>query len=76
MSLHGRNFLSAAEVALCGAVGADDPFLFDAVIRDIDAFPSLYGIPEADLAVEIVKTVVLWGPHGRKNVHNLCRGCL
>ena len=50
----GRNFLTAAGVALFGAVGSNDPFLFDAVIKDIAAYPSRYGTPEAKLAVEIV----------------------
>ena len=50
----GRNFLTAAGVALFGAIGSDDPFLFDAVIKDIAAYPSRYGTPEAKLAVEIV----------------------
>ena len=53
---NGRNFLTAAGVALIGAVGADDPRLFDEVLADIAAFPSRYGTPEAELAVEIVMT--------------------
>ena len=50
----GRNFLTAAGVALFGAVGADDSPLFDMVLKDIAAYPSRYGTPEAKLAVEIV----------------------
>lgn len=50
----GRNFLTAAGVALFGAVGSDDPILFDTVLKDIEAFPTRYGSPEAKLAVEIV----------------------
>lgn len=50
----GRNFLTAAGVALFGAVGTDDPVLFDTVLKDIAAYPSRYGTPEAKLAVEIV----------------------
>ena len=50
----GRNFLTAAGVALFGAVGTDDPLLFDTVLKDIAAYPSRYGSPEAKLAVEIV----------------------
>ena len=50
----GRNFLTAAGVALFGAVGSDDPFLFDTVIKDIAAYPSRDGAHEAMLAVEIV----------------------
>lgn len=50
----GRNFLTAAGVALFGAVGTDNPQLFDEVLKDIAAFPSRYGTPEAELAVEIV----------------------
>ena len=52
----GRNFLTAAGVALIGAVGADDPQLFDEVLADIAAFPSRYGTPEAEFAAEIVMT--------------------
>ena len=54
---NGRNFLAAAGIALYGAIGSDDPRLFDAVLKDIAAFPSRYGSPEAKLAVEIV---TLW----------------
>lgn len=50
----GRNFLTAAVIALFGAVGSDDPVLFDAVLKDIAAFPARYGSPEAKIAVEIV----------------------
>ena len=50
----GRNFLTAAGVALFGAVGTDDSLLFDTVLKDIAAYPSRYGSPEAKLAVEIV----------------------
>ena len=50
----GRNFLTAADIALFGAVGTDDPHLFDTVLKDIAAYPSRYGSPEAKLAVEIV----------------------
>lgn len=50
----GRNFLTAAAIALFGAVGSDDPQLFDAVLKDIAAFPVRYGTPDAKLAVEIV----------------------
>ena len=50
----GRNFLTAAGVALFGAVGTDDSLLFDTVLEDIAAYPSRYGSPEAKLAVEIV----------------------
>ena len=50
----GRNFLTAAGIALFGAVGSDDPLLFDTVLKDIAAYPSRYGSPEAKLAVEIV----------------------
>ena len=50
----GRNFLTAAGIAIFGAVGSNDPLLFDAVIKDIDAYPSRYGTPEARLATEIV----------------------
>lgn len=50
----GRNFLTAAGVALFGAIGSDNPSLFDAVLKDMAAFPSRYGSPEAKLAVEIV----------------------
>ena len=50
----GRNFLTAAGVALFGAVGTDNPQLFDEVLKDIAAFPSRCGLPEAELAVEIV----------------------
>ena len=50
----GRNFLTAAGVALFGAVGSDDSFLFDTVLKDIAAFPARYGSPEAKVAVEIV----------------------
>ena len=50
----GRNFLTAAGVALFGAVGTDDSSLFDTVLKDIAAYPSRYGTPEAKLAVEIV----------------------
>ena len=56
----GRNFLIAAGVALFGAIGSDDPFLFDATIKDIAAYPSRYGTPEAKLAVEIV---MVWLRH-------------
>ena len=56
----GRNFLTAAGVALFGAVGSDDPFLFDTVVKDIAAYPSRYGTPEAKLAVEIV---MVWLRH-------------
>ena len=59
----GRNFLTAAAIALFGAVGTDNPQLFDAVLKDIAAFPVRYGTPEAKLAVEIV---TLW-------IHNLLR---
>ena len=52
----GRNFLTAAGVALFAAVGTDDPRLFDTVLKDIAAYPSRYGTPEAKLAVEIVMT--------------------
>ena len=50
----GRNFLTAAAIALFGAVGTDDVQLFDAVLKDIATFPARYGTPEAKLAVEIV----------------------
>ena len=50
----GRNFLTAAGVAFFGAVGTDDPQLFDMVLKDIAAYPSRYGTPEAKLAVEIM----------------------
>ena len=50
----GRNFLPAAGVALFGAVGTDNPRLFDKVLKDIAAYPSRYGTLEAKLAVEIV----------------------
>ena len=50
----GRNFLTAAGIALFGAIGTDDPLLFDAVLKDIAAYPLRYGTPEAKLAVEIV----------------------
>ena len=50
----GRNFLTAAGVALIGAVGTDDPQLFDEVMADIAAFPARYGSAEAELAVDIV----------------------
>lgn len=50
----GRNFLTAAGTALFGAVGTDDSQLFDSVLKDIAAYPSRYGTPEAKLAVEIV----------------------
>ena len=50
----GRNFLTAAGIAIFGAVGADDPMLFDTVLKDIAAYPSRYGSSEAKLAVEIV----------------------
>ena len=50
----GQNFLTAAVIAIFGAVGADDPLLFDTVLKDIAAYPSRYGSPEAKLAVEIV----------------------
>lgn len=50
----GRNFLTAAGVAFFGAVGSDDSRLFDTVLKDIAAYPSRYGSPEAKLAVEIV----------------------
>lgn len=46
----GRYFLTAAVIALFGAVGSDDPVLFDAVLKDIAAFPArvLSGaVPEA-----------------------------
>lgn len=59
----GRNFLTAAGVALFGAVGTDNPQLFDSVLKDIAAFPSRYGTSEAKLAVEIV---MLW-------IHNFLR---
>ena len=63
----GPYFLTAAGTAIFGAVGADDPQLFDAVLSDIAAFPSRYGSPEAKLAVEIVMTWVrkyLFAPLG------------
>lgn len=50
----GRNFLTAAVIALFGAVGADDSLLFDTVLKDIAVFPARYGSPEAKAAVEIV----------------------
>ena len=50
----GRNFLTAAGIALFGAIGTDDSLLFDTVLEDIAAYPSRYGSPEAKLAVEIV----------------------
>lgn len=50
----GRNFLTAAGIALFGAIGTDNPQLFDAVMKDIAIFPSRYGTPETKLAVEIV----------------------
>lgn len=50
----GRNFLTAAGVAFFGAIGSNDPVLFDAVIKDIAAYPSRYGTPEAKFAAEIV----------------------
>ena len=50
----GRYFLTAAGVALFGAVATDDPLLFDTVLKDIAAYPSRYGTPEAELAVEIL----------------------
>ena len=50
----GRNFLTAAGVAFIGAIGAGDSQLFDTVLKDIAAYPSRYGTPEAKLAVEIV----------------------
>ena len=50
----GRNFLTAAGVALFGAVGTGDVKLFDVVLADIAAYPARYGSPEAKLAVEIV----------------------
>ena len=50
----GPNFLTAAGIAIFGAVGSNDPLLFDAVVKDIAAYPSRYGTPEAKLAVEIV----------------------
>lgn len=50
----GPNFLTAAGVAIFGAVGLDDPQLFGMVLKDIAAYPSRYGTPEAKLAVEIV----------------------
>lgn len=56
----GPNFLSAAGIALFSAVGSNDPFLFDVVIKDIAAYPSRYGTPEAKLAVEIV---MVWLRH-------------
>ena len=49
----GKNFLTAASVALFGAVGTDNAQLFDAVLSDMAAFPSRYGSSEAKLAVEI-----------------------
>lgn len=54
----GRNFLTAAGIALFGAVGSNDSVLFDAVLKDIAAFPARYGSPEAGLAVEIVMSWV------------------
>ena len=51
---NGRNFLTAAAVAIFGAIGTDDPRLFDTVVKDIAAYSSRYGSPEAKLAVEIV----------------------
>ena len=56
----GRNFLTAAGIALFGAVGSGDTFLFDEVMKDIAAYPSRYGSPEAKLAVEIV---MVWVRH-------------
>ena len=50
----GRNFLTAAGIALFGAVGADDSQLFDNVLKDIAAYSLRYGTPEAKMAVEIV----------------------
>ena len=50
----GRNFLTAAGIALFGAIGTDNPQLFDEVMADIAAYPARYGSPEAQLAVEIV----------------------
>ena len=50
----GRNFLTAAGVVLFGAVGTDNPQLFDEVMADIAAFPKRYGAAEAELAVDIV----------------------
>ena len=50
----GRNFLTAAGVALFGAIGSDDSRLFDSVLKDIAAYPERYGTSEAKLAVEIV----------------------
>ena len=63
----GRYFLSAAGIAIFGAVGADDPQLFDAILSDIAAFPERNGAPEAKLAVEIVMAWVrkyLFAPLG------------
>lgn len=54
ISKDGRHFLTAAGIALFGAIGADDPQLFDAVLKDIATYPSRYGSPEAKLAVEIM----------------------
>ena len=54
----GPYFLTAAGAAIFGAVGADDPQLFDAVLSDIAAFPERNGAPEAKLAAEIVMTWV------------------
>ena len=50
----GRYFLTAGGIALFGAVATDDPLLFDTVLKDIAAYPSRYGTPEAELAVEIL----------------------
>ena len=50
----GRNFLTAAGVALFGAIGTDDSQLFDTVLADMADFPMRYGLPDAKLAVEIV----------------------
>ena len=49
----GRNFLTVADIAIFGAVGSDDPVLFDTVLKDIADYPSRYGTPETKLAVEI-----------------------
>ena len=52
-----HRFLTAAAITLISAIGADDPALFDAVLKDMAEFPSRYGTAEAEKAAELT---MLW----------------
>ena len=52
----GRSFPLASQLAMIGAIIGDDAGLFDAVIKDIAAYPSRSGVPGAKRAVEFEMT--------------------